>query len=70
VRTKYVCEILRDVKHPLFKITPSDDLNNPVIAKSASQAWTKILERINDKRKVNDKAKRTSVSGPGIFSMK
>lgn len=42
-----------------------DDAQNPILAKSASQAWTKILERINDKR--NEKSKRTSVSGPEYF---
>jgi SNF2 family DNA or RNA helicase len=65
VRTKYTCEILNDNYHPIFQITPQDDAKNPILAKSASQAWTKILERINDKR--NEKSKRTSVSGPEYF---
>jgi hypothetical protein len=52
---------------PLFRIIPGDDQNNPVLAKSASQAWSKILERINEKKNAKDKGKRTSVSGPGTM---
>lgn len=67
VRTRYTCEILQANKQPLFRITPADDAANPVVAKSASQAWTKILERINEKKHAKEKAKRTSVSGPEYF---
>lgn len=62
-RVTYANEILEEGEHPMFKVTPSDDVDRPVIAASASSAWKTILDRVNDRRQ--EGSKKTSISGPG-----
>jgi hypothetical protein len=40
----YTCEI-KDGERPMFQITPSDDPKNPVVAQTASGAWSCIMNR-------------------------
>jgi len=65
-RCDYICEILDGGPKPIFRVKPSDDMENPAQANSASQAWKIILGRINN-LKTTEAPKRTSVSGPEYF---
>jgi len=63
-RAVYTSEIVDAGDHPIFKVTPSDDPDNPTTATSASSAWKAILDRIYERRQ--EGSKKTSISGPGI----
>ena len=47
-RADYTCEILDDGSKPMFKVTCSEEPDNPVIRDSASGAWLDFVKRTND----------------------
>ena len=44
----YICEIIDGGQKPLFKVTASEDPNNPLMQTSASGVWIEICKRINE----------------------
>ena len=67
MRAQYTCEILDDGVKPMFKVTCSEEPNNPVIKDSASGSWMDFLKRTNDIQAV--KKAKPSVSGPDRFGL-
>lgn len=60
-KIKYINEILAEDGGPVFKVTPEDDPEHPIVANSASGAWAYIVNKLN-----NGKSDKTmTVSGPG-----
>ena len=47
-RCDYLCEILDGGNAPLYKVTCSEDPDNPIIKDASSGAWIEICKRIND----------------------
>ena len=47
-RCEYLCEILDGGNSPLFKVTSSEDPENPIIKEASSGVWIEICKRIND----------------------
>ena len=45
-RAQYTCEILDDGAKPLFKVTCSEEPDDPVIRDTASGAWLEFVKRI------------------------
>ena len=66
-RAEYTCEILDDGSKPMFKVTCSEDPQNPVISDSASGAWLVFVKKTNEIQQIR-KAK-PSVSGPDRFGI-
>ena len=66
-RADFTCEILDDGSKPMFKVTCSEEIHNPVIRDSASGAWLDFVKRTNEIQQVR-KAK-PSVSGPDRFGL-
>ena len=53
---------------PKFVVTPGDDSINPISAKSATKAWSIVLDRINSKRRsMSESTTGTAISGPEFF---
>jgi len=54
----YVNEILDQGKNkPMYKVTPEDDPENPIVVDSSSAAWKQILEKVNQQRHPDEKKK-------------
>ena len=47
-RCTYICEILDGGARPIFKVTCSDDPNNPLVRDSSSGVWIDICKKINE----------------------
>lgn len=61
-RVTYRSEILEGPKGPVFRVTASDDPDNPTIARTTTACWTNVLSRAR-------KDKKVSVSGPKMFGL-
>lgn len=42
--TDYVCTILDGGDAPKFQVVPQDDVDNPIVASSATGAWTTVIK--------------------------
>jgi hypothetical protein len=47
-RCEYICEILDGGNAPIFKVTCTEDPDNPLIKDSSSGAWIDICKKINE----------------------
>ena len=47
-RAEYTNEIIDDGQKPIFKVTCSEDLQNPIVKDSASAAWLEVIKKINN----------------------
>lgn len=45
-KTVYVCEVLDGGRAPEFKITVSDDMDNPIVAADPTAAWRVVEQRV------------------------
>lgn len=72
-RVKYTSEILNVGEKPYFRVTPSDDMENPITSSTPSGAWRIILQKIRNKNPnfISDEnsAKNISVSGRVRFGL-
>ena len=66
-RAEYTCEILDDGTKPMFKVTCSDEPNNPIVQDSASGSWLQFVKRTNEIQAV--RKSKPSVSGPDRFGL-
>jgi hypothetical protein len=66
-RVDYICEILDGGNSPLFKVTPGDDPDNPIIKDASSGAWIEICKKINELQGTN--RKHVTVSGPDRYGL-
>ncbi|KAF8521061.1 F/Y rich C-terminus-domain-containing protein, partial [Gautieria morchelliformis] len=71
MEAQYTCTILRgeDIdggSGPRFRITPSDDLDNPITAGTATGAWSVVVKAAN---RVRNRQHSNSVSGPDYFGL-
>jgi len=66
-RCEYICEILDGGNAPLFKITCTEDPENPLIKDSSSGAWIDICKKINELQ--GTVRKTVTVSGPDRFGI-
>jgi hypothetical protein len=57
-RALYTCEIMEGGQKPLFKLTPHEDMENPIIKESCTGCWIVVCNKINDMQKI----KRTKVT--------
>ncbi|KAL1922084.1 uncharacterized protein VTP21DRAFT_10726 [Calcarisporiella thermophila] len=63
-QVNYHCEVLDGGEAPLFKITPEDRKDRPIIAQSATGAWTTVVREANTLRKRDHS---NSASGPDYY---
>jgi len=63
-KVQYTSEIVSRGNYPMFQVTTSEDPNNHFLAKTASEAWAKVVEKVNEKR--TNKIIR-KISGPEYF---
>ena len=47
-RCDYICEILDGGSGPLYKVTCTDDPENPIVKDASSGVWIEICKRIAD----------------------
>jgi hypothetical protein len=66
-RCEYICEILDGGNAPIFKITCTEDPENPLIKDSSSGAWIDICKKINELQ--GTQRKTVTVSGPDRFGI-
>lgn len=66
-RAQYICEILDGGNNPIFKVTCSEEPNNPLIKESSSGAWIEICKRINELH--GGKRQNVTVSGPDRYGL-
>lgn len=67
-KAEYTCEILDGGEKPLFRVTASEDPENPVTKDSTSGAWlefAKRIELIQNKRK----GEKVTISGPDRYGL-
>ncbi|KAK9674868.1 hypothetical protein K7432_016828 [Basidiobolus ranarum] len=63
-QTIYVCRISDGGEGPKFHIEPEDQPDNPIIANTATGAWTTVVKAVNTIRK---REHSNSASGPDYF---
>ncbi|ORY07817.1 hypothetical protein K493DRAFT_403576 [Basidiobolus meristosporus CBS 931.73] len=63
-QTTYVCRISDGGEGPKFHIEPEDQPDNPIIANTATGAWTTVVKAVNTIRK---REHSNSASGPDYF---
>jgi len=61
-RVTYRSEILEGPKGPVFRVTASDDPDNPTVARTTTKCWTTVLSKARPDKNV-------SVSGPKMFGL-
>lgn len=66
-RGLYTCEILDGGEKPIFKLTPHEDKENPIIKDTCTGCWIIVCNRINDIQQ-NRKSKVT-ISGTERFGL-
>lgn len=66
-RCQYICEIMDGGTKPLYKVTPYDDSDNPIIKDSSTGCWIDICKRINEQS--NNRRTNVTVSGPERFGL-
>ncbi|CDW85165.1 f y-rich n-terminus family protein [Stylonychia lemnae] len=66
-RCQYICEILDGGPKPLFKVTCSEDPQNPLIRDSSSGVWIDICKKINEIQ--GNKRTNVTVSGPDRYGL-
>ena len=66
-RAKYTCEILDGGIKPQYKLTSSEDPNNPIIRESSTACWSYVCNKINDLK--DKKRKKVTVSGTQKFGL-
>ncbi|KAJ3992772.1 F/Y rich C-terminus-domain-containing protein [Lentinula boryana] len=62
----YHCTILDGGDGPKFQIVPSDEPDKPIIASTATGAWSSIVRKANEIRK---RQHSNSVSGPDFYGL-
>lgn len=66
-RAEYICEILDGGDRPLFKVTPSEEPDKPIIRDSTSGCWLEIVKRIESM--TNIRKGKVTVSGPDRYGL-
>lgn len=66
-RARYTCEILDGGDKPMYKVTCSDDPENPIVRDSSTGCWVHICRKVNDMSE-NPKDKVT-ISGTERFGL-
>lgn len=66
-RCEYLCEILDGGNAPLYKVTSSEDPDNPIVKDASSGAWIEVCRRINELQGTN--RKHVTVSGPDRYGL-
>lgn len=69
-RCAYTSEIREGGEAPIFVLTSEDAPDQPILAQSATAAWTVIVKKVNE-IKTEEQGKRvfTNVSGPEYFGL-
>ena len=62
----YTCSIIDGVDAPKFQIVPGDRPQSPIIAGTATGAWSGIVKAANQ---IRNKQHSNSVSGPDFFGL-
>ncbi|PVU91959.1 hypothetical protein BB561_004094 [Smittium simulii] len=60
----YICRVSEDSDDPKFIIESEDMPNKPIIANTATGAWTTVVKQVN---KINKRNHSNSASGPDYF---
>ncbi|TEB20667.1 hypothetical protein FA13DRAFT_1742754, partial [Coprinellus micaceus] len=66
IEVVYHCTILDGGDGPKFQIVPSDTADRPVIAGTATGAWSSIVKQANA---IRNRQHSNSVSGPDFFGL-
>lgn len=62
-----MCEILDGGSKPLYKVTPMDDSQNPIVKDSSTGCWIDICKKLNDQS--TNRRSNVTVSGPERFGL-
>lgn len=66
-KTEYVCEILDGGDKPIYKVTPLEDENNPIIRDSSTGCWIHVCNRVNE---ISERKKaKVTISGTERFGL-
>lgn len=63
-RVTYRSEILEGREGPIFRVTASDDPDNPFVARSATNSWTAVMVKSR-----KDNKKKVTCSGPKMYGL-
>ncbi len=67
-RAEYTCEILDGGDKPHFRVTSSEDPDNPITRESTSGCWLEFAKKIEEIQKMR-KGGKVTVSGPDRFGL-
>jgi len=66
-RCQYLCEILDGGPKPLYKVTPQEGEQQPIMKDSSTGCWIEICKKLNEQN--NSKRAIVTVSGPERFGL-
>jgi F/Y rich C-terminus. len=67
-KAQYTCEILEGPEgKPLYRVTSSEDPNNPIVRDSSTGCWVYICSKVNDLAEV--KKQKVTISGTERFGL-
>ncbi len=67
-RADYICEILDGGEKPMFRVTSSEDPNNPIVKESTSGCWLEFAKKIEVIQNLR-KGGKVTVSGPDRYGL-
>ena len=66
-RADYTCEILDGGEKPIYRVTCSEDPNNPIVRDSSTGCWVHICKRVNELS--DHKKAKVTISGTERFGL-
>jgi len=66
-KAQYTCEILDGGDKPIYKVTSSEDPDNPIIRDSSTGCWVYICNKVNDL--ADHKKEKVTISGTERFGL-
>ena len=66
-RANYTCEIIEGDGRPIYKVTPEEEPDRPIIKDSSTGCWVNICQRVNQLQDV--KKEKVTISGTERFGL-
>jgi hypothetical protein len=67
-KADYTCEILDGGEKPMFRVTSSEEPDNPIVKESTSGCWLEFAKKIEVLQNLR-KGGKVTVSGPDRYGL-